>query len=86
MSECKYTPICPFFIAQVGYSPELNAAMKEQYCLGDNSNCARLLAIEIVDRIEDVPDDLLPSDHPRLAGLRIEVYGRTGGSGGGGAD
>ena len=84
MSECQYTPICPFFIAQIGYSPELNAAMKEQYCLGDSSSCARLLALDVVDRVEDVPDDLLPSDHVRLGTLRLEVYGREGG--GGGAD
>lgn len=75
MPECEYTSICPFFSIEVGYSPELLRAMKVQYCLGDNSGCARLLAIEIV-AIDDVPDDLLPSDIERLSGLYEEVYGK----------
>ncbi|PKQ29653.1 MAG: hypothetical protein CVT60_04260 [Actinobacteria bacterium HGW-Actinobacteria-10] len=75
MASCQYTPICPFFISQVGYSPELYMAMKDKFCLGDNSGCARLLALDICDRVEDVPDDLIPSDHERLGTLRREVYG-----------
>lgn len=75
MAACKYTPICPFFISQVGYSPELYMSMKEKFCLGDSAGCARLLALDVVDRVEDVPDDLLPSDHNRLGTLRLEVYG-----------
>jgi hypothetical protein len=50
-------------------------AMKDKFCLGDNSGCARLLALDICDRVEDVPDDLIPSDHERLGTLRREVYG-----------
>ncbi|MHB9004398.1 MAG: hypothetical protein ACYC6C_10105 [Coriobacteriia bacterium] len=75
MASCEYTSICPFFISQVGYSPELYMAMKDKFCLGDSAGCARLLAMDIVDRREDVPDDLLPSDNERLGTLRREVYG-----------
>lgn len=75
LATCEHTPICPFFISQVGYSPELYMTMKDKFCLGDNAGCARLLALDVVERVEDVPDDLIPSDHERLGTLRREVYG-----------
>ena len=74
MPECQYMPVCPFFCVEVGYSPQLLQSMKQQYCFGDKTHCARLLAIDIV-AIDDVPDDLLPSDIERLDGLYEEVYG-----------
>jgi hypothetical protein len=70
MPRCEHTEICPFFTAEVGFSPELHDAMKSRYCLGDNSTCARLLACEQLGGVEFVPTDMLPSDDKRLAGLK----------------
>ena len=65
MTRCEFTDTCTFFIDEVGYSPELNEAMKRQFCLEDNSKCARRLAIEIVGR-ENVSDEMLPTDEDTL--------------------
>lgn len=65
MARCMHTEICSFFTAEVGYSPELNHAMKERYCLDDNSDCARLLAMDVIG-MENVPDEMLPGDHEML--------------------
>jgi len=68
--RCINTDKCPFFTACTGFSPELHDAMKQRYCLGDNSNCARMLAGEMLGGLEFVPVDLLPSDDARLAQLQ----------------
>lgn len=71
-----YTSICPFFLEPVGYSPELLHAMQRRFCFEDNSGCARLLALDVV-ALEDVPDDLLPSDLDRLNTLPEEIRNRA---------
>lgn len=65
MSVCVYLDTCPFFKDGPGYSPELHESMKQRYCLGDSSDCARLLVMECVPR-PDIPEDLLPTDIDRL--------------------
>lgn len=70
MTECKYTSECPFFLADVGYSPELNHVMKQMYCWSNTSDCARLLAIPVVGR-ERIPAGMLPTDTGLLAELRM---------------
>lgn len=69
MPRCSHTATCAFFTADVGYSPELNHAMKEQYCLEDNTRCARLLAAKIVG-MENVPVEMLPTDEALLEELK----------------
>ncbi len=75
MSQCHLTDTCIFFNVEVGYSPDLQAAMRREYCLGDNSRCARLLALEFMPR-EEVPADMIPTDLEQLERLR---RARTGG-------
>lgn len=36
--------------------------------MGDNTDCARLLSLEMLP-LNRVPDDLMPTDHERLAEL-----------------
>ena len=69
MPRCKRTEICPFFSEKIGFSPALNDAMKEQYCLGEHARCARKQAAEALGGIEFVPPDMMPSDFDRLAEL-----------------
>lgn len=68
MPRCTWTDACVFFNDEVGYSIDLQAHMRMEYCLGDSTNCARLRALEIV-RAEQIPNDLLPTEHDRLAQL-----------------
>lgn len=69
---CIYRESCPFFTSQTGYSPALNHAMKERFCLDDSTNCARFIALNAIGR-ENVPADLLPSDTDRLDDLTSRV-------------
>ena len=65
MHACTNTETCPFFNDGVGYSPQLNDAMKKRFCLCNNPECARRKAIEALGR-DGVPLDLLPTDYERL--------------------
>lgn len=67
---CAYRDTCPFFLSDVGYSPELNYTMRQRFCLDDSSGCARFIALAAIGR-ENVPTDLLPSDCDRLADLGV---------------
>ena len=68
MRMCENTETCPFFNSDVGYSPELNHAMKERFCMSDSSECARYLAAAAVG-LPNVPADLLPTDYVRLEAI-----------------
>lgn len=71
MPRCKWTEACTFFNDEIGYSPELQADMRAEFCLRDNTHCARLAAIADLPPAE-IPDDLIPTDHARLEQLVIE--------------
>lgn len=68
MARCQWAEVCTFFNDEVGYSPELQRTMREEYCLGDNTHCARLEAMDFLPP-DEIPDDLIPTDHARLRGL-----------------
>lgn len=68
MARCEWAERCPFFNDEVGYSIELQEGMRARYCLGDNSDCARLHSLGLLP-LTRVPDDLIPTDHERLAEL-----------------
>lgn len=78
MSRCEWTEACTFFNDEIGYSPELQADMRAEFCLGDSTHCARLEAIADLP-IEEIPDDLIPTDHARLERLIIEFRARDAG-------
>lgn len=60
--------MCSFFNDEVGYSIDLQAQMRGEYCMGDNSRCARLAAIDDLP-LNRIPQDLLPTEHERLRQL-----------------
>lgn len=66
MPICPRTETCAFFTSEVGYSPELNDAMKRRFCLRDSSACARLAALDILGEGR-VPAEMLPTDDDTLA-------------------
>lgn len=77
MAECEYRVECHFFIQEVGYSPEMQRMMREKYCLTDNTECARLAAMDHLD-LDEIPDDLIPTDFEQLEQLIAEKASREG--------
>lgn len=71
MTRCVWTEACSFFTDEVGYSIELQGQMRATYCMGDNTHCARLAAIEYLP-LNKIPEDLIPTDHERLRQLTEE--------------
>lgn len=74
MPHCPWSDMCTFFTDEVGYSSDLQAVMRETYCYGDNTECARLHSIDVLP-LTRVPDDLMPTDHERLAEL-VDAFER----------
>ena len=68
MADCELSETCAFFLSDGGYSPQLNETMKQLYCKGDCTVCARYLAVLKIGR-ENVPASLMPTDHDRLESL-----------------
>ena len=71
MSQCVCMPKCIFFNDQMANMPNTAERMKNRYCLGDNTNCARFLVFSALGR-EHVPADLFPQNLER-ARLYIEA-------------
>jgi len=59
MPDCICLPRCPFFNDRMGALPEKAEEMKDKYCRGDNSRCARHMVFDKLGR-EKVPPDLYP--------------------------
>ncbi len=60
MPECALLPTCLFFNEKMKDMPSLANVMKETYCKGDNSNCARYMVFMALGR-EKVPSVLFPN-------------------------
>lgn len=77
MANCQYIHRCGFFNAELGYSPELIRKMRARFCLTSNIGCVRLVALEHLP-LEEIPDDLMPTDAERLNDLVAEYAKRSG--------
>jgi len=66
MAECECLPTCPFFQDRMASKPVTADLMKRQYCLGDNTKCARHM-IKAAAGSEAVPSDLFPSQIEKAA-------------------
>ncbi|MDZ4170284.1 MAG: hypothetical protein U1E26_11620 [Coriobacteriia bacterium] len=69
MVRCIHIETCVFFNDRVGYSPELQESMREEFCVVANSGCARFIAMADMPR-DEIPDDLIPTDLEQLERLR----------------
>lgn len=62
MAECERLTKCPFFNGQLGDMPAVSGLVKQMYCLGDKTQCARY---QVSSAGIKVPTDLFPDDHAR---------------------
>lgn len=68
MAECESLPKCPFFNDKMANKPATAQIMKNQYCLGDSSACARH-QIKVAAGSDKVPGDLFPAQTERVPGI-----------------
>jgi len=62
MAECEKLTKCPFFNDRLNTMPAVSGLMKQTYCLGDKTQCARY---EVSCAGLPVPLDLFPNDSSR---------------------
>jgi len=62
--ECEKLSKCPFFNNQLTNMPAVAGLLKQTYCLGDKTSCARY---QVSMAGVPVPTDLFPNDIGRIA-------------------
>jgi len=72
MAKCECLPKCPFFNDKMADKPAMANLLKETYCLGDNSKCARH-QVFLSAGGENVPADLYPSQNYRVEEILNKV-------------
>ena len=65
MAECEKLTKCPFFNNQLQDMPAVSGLLKQMYCLGDKSQCARY---KVSAAGCPVPPDLFPDDPRERSG------------------
>jgi len=68
MFECPLLRTCIFFNDQMTGMPATAASIKQRYCLGDNTRCARYQVFKAVGRAK-VPPQLLPGQAHKVAAI-----------------
>ena len=61
MADCPVLAACIFFNDKMAKMPKTTEFMKQKFCKGDNSKCARYMVFMALGR-EKVPTDLFPGD------------------------
>ncbi len=64
MPNCECLAGCPFFNDKMKPEAGVGAIFKRNYCLGDNSKCARYMVFKQLGK-QAVPSDLYPNMHDR---------------------
>lgn len=62
MANCEKLEKCPFFHDKLAGMPSVSELMKQEYCLGDKTRCARYL---VSTSGLQTPVDLFPSEYMR---------------------
>ncbi|TLM70148.1 MAG: hypothetical protein FDZ70_09330 [Actinobacteria bacterium] len=66
--DCICLPACPFFNDRMKNMPSMSEVLKQQFCKGDWSSCARCMVFEALGR-EAVPPDLFPDETDRARAI-----------------
>ena len=62
MAQCEKLTMCPFFSDKMMAMPNSATLLKETFCLGDKTECARYrVSVAVIP----VPPDLFPNDFER---------------------
>jgi len=61
MADCVCLERCPFFNDRMANMPAVADMMKEKYCKGDSSSCARFMVFKAKGK-DFVPADMYPRD------------------------
>lgn len=72
--SCECLETCPFFHDRMKNMPTMASVLKQQYCLGDWSACARCMVFIEFGR-EAVPSDLFPDETQRAIELLESLRG-----------
>jgi hypothetical protein len=64
MADCELSDTCLFFNDQMADMPSMSSIIKDRYCKGSNTLCARHMVFRVQGR-EAVPKDLYPSQIER---------------------
>jgi len=68
MVECECLTTCVFFNDQMKGLEAVKGLMKQHYCLGDNSNCARFMVFKALGKGR-VPADLIPNQTEKVRAI-----------------
>jgi hypothetical protein len=68
MADCELISKCIFFNEKMNGMPSTSDLLKKQYCLADNSECARYVVFKALGR-EKVPADLFPHNTERAKAI-----------------
>lgn len=66
--KCPKLEKCPFFLDEMADKPGTAAIYKKSFCLGDNSDCARLMVSRKLGP-KATPKDLYPNQKKRALDL-----------------
>ena len=78
MNKCPVLEKCRFFNDIVENMPSISESLKEQYCLGDNTECARFRIFTAIGK-EHLPDDVFPHEMDKAEKLvrNFKLYGKV---------
>jgi hypothetical protein len=78
MNKCQVLEDCRFFNDIIENVPSISEALKKQYCLADNSECARFRIFREIGK-EHLPDDVFPHEMDKAEKLirNFRLYGEV---------
>lgn len=72
MADCEIFADCVFFDDKMASKPATAELMKDRYCLGDESQCARYKVYKALGG-EKVPTDLFPNQTDRADRIILNI-------------
>ena len=78
MTTCPVLKQCRFFNDIIEDVPSISETLKNEYCLGDNSQCARYLIFLAIGK-EHLPDDVFPHEVDKAEKIirHFKLYGEN---------
>ena len=78
MNKCLLLTECRFFNDIIENMPSISEVLKDQYCLGDNTECARHVIFTEIGK-EHLPDDVFPHELDKAKKIvrHFRLYGEV---------